>query len=109
MTTAEAVARIQTMTGCTDTALLTILYEDAVSQILAYTHRKKLPDALQKTARDIAVMAYNRMGTEGEASRSGAGESDNFEELPASVYKVLDSFRLARVGGTFFEGTSNEA
>lgn len=106
MTNEQTVQRLQKITGGVDADLLLVLYQDAIDQILAYTHRTKLPAALEKTARDIAVIAYNRMGTEGEASRSGAGESYNFEELPASVYKVLDRFRLARVGGTFFEDTS---
>ena len=58
---------------------------------------------LKKTVRDLAVVAINRMGTEGESSRTGAGESYNFDNAPKQIYDVLNRYRLARVGGVTYE------
>ena len=53
--------------------------------------------------RDLAVIAINRMGTEGESSRTGSGESYNFDNAPKQIYDVLNRYRLARVGGVTYE------
>ena len=53
------------------------LLEDAESFVLGYTNRTKLIPPLEKPVRDLAVIALNRIGTEGENSRSEGGESYN--------------------------------
>ena len=58
---------------------------------------------LDFAVRDLAVICYNRLGTEGEHSRNEAGESYNFEDAPKSVYDILNRYRLARVGGKTYE------
>lgn len=83
--------------------LLKILLEDAEEFVLAYTNRTALPDALNKTVRDLAVIAYNRLGTEGETSRSESGESYSFDNAPKSIYSILNGYRLVRCGGHAYE------
>ena len=39
----------------------------------------------------------------GESSRTGAGESYNFDNAPKRIYDVLNRYRLARVGGVTYE------
>lgn len=86
-----------------DTALLTQLIEDAESYALAYTGRTEIIDLLLRPVGDLAVWAYNRLGTEGDAARSEGGESYTFEAAPHRIYSILDMYRLARVGGKRYE------
>ena len=74
--------RIKILTGERDEELVEVVLEDATDWVLAYTGRKKMIPELKKTVRDLAVIAINRMGTEGESSRTGAGESYNFDNAP---------------------------
>ena len=95
--------RIKILTGERDEELVEVILEDATDWVLAYTGRKKMIPELKKTVRDLAVIAINRMGTEGESSRTGSGESYNFDNAPKQIYDVLNRYRLARVGGVTYE------
>lgn len=110
MTTREIekiVAKITAVTGCSDTAVLGELVKAAENYVLAYTNRATLPDNLKQTVTDLAVIRYNRMGTEGEKGRSEAGESYTFNDAPNEIYSVLRKNRLARVGGYAHETKQN--
>ena len=95
--------KLKKLTGEKDEELLQILMEDATAWVLAYTNRTRLVSGLDKTVRDLAVIALNRMGTEGEAARTGSGESYTFEDAPRQIYDILNRYRLARVGGVAHE------
>lgn len=97
------IEKLKKLTGESDEDLLSLLLEDAQEFILSYTNRTELPATLQKTARDLAVIALNRMGTEGESSRSEGGESYSFDNAPKHIYDLLNQYRLARVGGKTYE------
>ena len=99
----EEVEKLKKLTGESDSELLSLLLEDAEELVLSYTNRTELPPALQKTVRDLAVIALNRMGTEGESGRSEGGESYSFENAPKHIYDVLDRYRLVRIGGRTYE------
>ena len=91
-----------------ETALITQLINDAVDFVAAYTRRNEIPAELDRTIGDLAIVAYNRRGTEGEAGRSEGGESYSFESAPAHVFDVLRNYRLARVGGKVYEKEAAE-
>lgn len=95
--------KLKLLTGEKDEALLAVLLEDAAALALSYTGRKLVAPGMEKAVRDLAVTAYNRMGTEGEGSRSGGGESYSFDNAPKQIYDTLDRYRLARVGGRTYE------
>ena len=95
--------KLKKLTGEKDEELLQVLMEDATAWVLAYTNRTRLVSGLGKTVRDLAVIALNRMGTEGEAARTGSGESYTFDDAPLQIYDVLNRYRLARVGGVVHE------
>lgn len=95
--------KVKLLTGESDESLLSLLLEDAKEYVLGYTGRTAMVPALEKTVRDLAVIAYNRMGTEGESSRSGGGESYSFDSAPKQIYDILDRFRLVRIGGRAYE------
>lgn len=95
--------KFKKLTGENDEELLSLLLEEAELHVLAYTNRTKLPDALKKLVLDLAVIALNRMGTEGENSRNDGGSSYSFDNAPQSIYSILNRYRLAKVGGHAFE------
>ena len=95
--------KLKKLTGEKDDELLQILVEDATAWVLAYTNRTRLVSGLDKTVRDLAMIALNRMGTVGEAARTGSGESYTFSDAPRQIYDVLNRYRLARVGGVAHE------
>lgn len=95
----EDILVLNKLTNEKDEDLLRVLLEDAESFVLLYTGRYVVPDVLRKTVRDLALIAYNRLGTEGESGRSDGGESYNFNDAPKQIFDVLNRFRIARVGG----------
>lgn len=100
--------KLKMLTGEKDEALLTVLLEEAASLALSYTGRSRIAPGMEKAVRDLAVTAYNRMGTEGESSRSGGGESYSFDNAPKQIYDALDRCRLARVGGKTYEAKTEQ-
>lgn len=97
------IEKLKRLTGERDEVLLQILLDDAEQFVLSYTGRTRIVTGLEKAVRDLAVIALNRMGTEGENSRSEGGESYSFDTAPKQIYDVLNRYRLAKVGGKTFE------
>jgi len=95
--------KIKLLTGETNTDLLNALLEDAKEYVLSYTNRTVLIPQLEKTVRDLAVVAYNRLGTEGETGRSEGKGSYTFDAAPKQIYDILNLHRLVRVGGKAHE------
>jgi len=103
------IEKLKKLTGESDDILLSLLLEEATAFVLSYTGRTKIVTGLEKAVRDLAVIALNRIGTEGEASRSGGGESYSFDNAPKHVYDTLDRYRLARIGGKTYEAKTEQA
>lgn len=112
MTEAKKTAQLERLKKLIDRTdadeLLAQLLDDAEATALAFMHRTVVPDALITSIGDAALVAYNRLGTEGEQGRSEAGESYRFIELPDRFYKQWKSYRLARVGGNAYEAEQSE-
>lgn len=108
MAKSKDIERIQTLTGEKDEDLIEILLDDAEAFVLSYTNRTRLKTGLEKAVRDLAVIALNRMGTEGEKSRSEGGESYTFDDAPKQIYDTLNRYRLARVGGKTYEAEKKQ-
>ncbi|MFR1131385.1 MAG: phage head-tail connector protein [Enterocloster bolteae] len=103
------IEKLKKLTGESDDILLSLLLDEATAFVLSYTGRAKIVTGLEKAVRDLAVIALNRMGTEGEASRSGGGESYSFDNAPKHIYDTLDRYRLARIGGKTYEAKTEQA
>ena len=101
--------KLKKLTGEGDEVLISLLLEDATAFALSYTGRTRIVTGLEKAVRDLAVIALNRMGTEGETSRSGGGESYSFDSAPKHIYDTLDRYRLARIGGRTYEAKTEQA
>lgn len=97
------IEKLKILTGESDEELLSLLLSDAEDFALSYTNRTQIVSGMQKTIRDLAVIALNRMGTEGESGRSEGGESYSFDAAPKQIYDVLDWYRLAGIGGRRYE------
>lgn len=108
MAKSKDIERVQTLTGEKDEDLIEILLDDAEAFVLSYTNRTRLKTGLEKAVRDLAVIALNRMGTEGEKSRSEGGESYTFDDTPKQIYDTLNRYRLARVGGKTYEAEKKQ-
>ena len=108
MAKSKDIERVQTLTGEKDEDLIEILLDDAEAFVLSYTNRTRLKTGLEKAVRDLAVIALNRMGTEGEKSRSEGGESYTFDDAPNQIYDTLNRNRLARVGGKIYEAEKKQ-
>lgn len=109
MAKSKDIERVQTLTGEKDEDFIEILLDDAEAFVLSYTNRTRLKTGLEKAVRDLAVIALNRMGTEGEKSRSEGGESYTFDDAPKQIYDTLNRYRLARVGGKTYEAEKKQA
>lgn len=103
------IEKLKILTGESDEKLLSLLLDDATAFALSYTNRTELVSGMDRAVRDLAVIALNRIGTEGESSRSGGGESYSFNDAPKHIYDTLDRYRLCRVGGRTYEAKKEEA
>ena len=79
-------------------ALLTQLLEDAESDILDYTNRNVLLPHMEGIQRELAIIYYNRLGSEAESSRSEGGVSVSYE-MPEHIKSRLKSYRRLKAVG----------
>lgn len=79
-----------------DDALLNELLKAAGDAVCAYTGRAKVPAPLESAQICLAAIGYNRMGMEGEISRSEGSVSRSVEALPEDIRRQLNPWRLAR-------------
>lgn len=64
--------------------------EDAV---LDYIGRDSIPKGAESIVIKLAVIYYNRLGNEGESSRTEGGISQSFvTDIPADIKKQLDNY-----------------
>lgn len=77
--------------------LITQLLEDAETAILDFCNRSTLLTKMYGLQRELAIIYYNRAGSEGEASRSEGGVSVSYStEIPESIKSRLVAYRLLK-------------
>ena len=65
----------------------------AQSAVLDYIGRDSLPKGAESIVIKLAVIYYNRLGNEGESSRSEGGISQSFvTDIPADIKKQLQNY-----------------
>lgn len=95
---------LKQMTGESDDTLLSSILLRAERQILAKTNRTRLIGPLEDLCLELAIYKYNKMGSEGESSRSEGGVSVSYtDDIPQDILSILNNYRLARVSGHAFE------
>ena len=99
---------LKKLTGESDEELLFSLLKMAEGEILSLTNRSRMTENLKPAVRKWALIAYNRMGMEGEASRSEGGISSAFVEIPKEIQDAIKRYRLGRVCGHAYEAENEE-
>lgn len=99
---------LKKITGESDEELLSLLLSQAEEKILALTNRTKMIYPLKPAVREWAIIAYNRLGMQGESSRSEGGISSAFIEIPKEIQDAINSYRLGRVRGHAYEKKPDE-
>lgn len=72
-----------------DKAFVLQALADAENAVCDLTGRETVPERLLDVQVELAIMAYNKRGAEGESSRSEGGISRSFEDLPPLMLKRL--------------------
>ena len=77
-----------------DIALLEQLLEDAEFEILDYCNRDVLLPRMLGLQRELAIIYYNRLGSEAESSRSEGGLTVSYStDIPENIKRRLNSYR----------------
>ena len=91
MTAAE---RFRSITGISDgqDELISVLLGDAADAVCDFIGRDSVPERLVSVQVQLAVIAYNKRGAEGESSRSEGGISQSFDALPPDMLRRLKNY-----------------
>ena len=81
--------KLKKLTGEKDEELLQILVEDATAWVLAYTNRTRLVSGLDKTVRDLAVIALNRIGNRRGSSPDRMPEKATLSMMPHGRFTMF--------------------
>ncbi|MCH5463204.1 hypothetical protein HC026_11090 [Lactobacillus sp. LC28-10] len=92
--------RLDVKAGSADAQLVSDLYDDAVANVLDFTRRDEMIGSMNIYAKQLAVVAYNRLDTEGEAQRD-EGNIDRYfvAGIPMEIQQPLKRYRLATPRG----------
>lgn len=78
----------------TQDELFNMVLEDAETEILDYCNRDVLLPRMLGLQRELAIVYYNRLGSEGESSRSEGGVSVSYStDIPENLKRRLNSYR----------------
>jgi hypothetical protein len=80
-------------------SLLTALLDQAGDMICGYAGHALVPEALTGAQLRLAVIAYNRLGMEGETYRHEGGLTLRSAALPDDLLNILKPYRLLKVPG----------
>ncbi|MBS6586176.1 MAG: phage head-tail connector protein [Eubacterium sp.] len=102
--------RFKLLAGITDDSqdgLITALLSDAEDSVRDYIGREEVPARLISVQVQLAVIAYNKRGAEGESSRSEGGISQSFDGLPPELLARLKNY--PRKAGVLYTADSEQA
>ncbi len=102
--------RFKLLAGITDDSqdgLITALLSDAEDSVCDYIGRDEVPTRLVSVQVQLAVIAYNKRGAEGESSRSEGGISQSFDGLPPELLARLKNY--PRKAGVLYTADSEQA
>lgn len=85
-------SRFGSMVSAEDKVFILQALADAENVVCDLTGRETVPERLLDVQVELAIIAYNKRGAEGESSRSEGGISRTFEELPPLMLKRLMNY-----------------
>ena len=77
-------------------ALLSILLEQATSELKQYCYREQLPVEANNVIIDMAVVKYNLLGTEGLSSQSYSGMNEAYANYSPQLIKAMNRYRKVK-------------
>lgn len=77
-------------------ALLSILLEQATSELKQYCYREQLPKEADNVIIDMAVVKYNLLGTEGLSSQSYSGMNEAYANYSPQLIKSMNRYRKVK-------------
>lgn len=107
MTPLERFKLLAGITDDTQDGLITALLSDAEDSVRDYIGREEVPARLISVQVQLAVIAYNKRGAEGESSRSEGGISQSFDGLPPELLARLKNY--PRKAGVLYTADSEQA
>lgn len=102
--------RFKLLAGITDDSqdgLITALLSDAEDSVRDYIGRDVVPERLVSVQVQLAVIAYNKRGAEGESSRSEGDISQSFDGLPPELLARLKNY--PRKAGVLYTADTEQA
>ena len=105
-----ALERFKTLAGITDDTqdgLISVLLSDAGDAVCDYIGRDSVPERLVSVQVQLAIIAYNKRGAEGESSRSEGGISQSFDGLPPELLARLKNY--PRKAGVLYTADTEQA
>ena len=91
--------KLQVMLPGAASEMITLLYEDAASDILSWTNRDIVTPSLEPVVRQLVILRYNKVGIEGETNHSEGGISRSFADLPSDLQQSIGQHRLLKAVG----------
>ena len=91
-------ARLPEIMDASQDTLLNELLTGAQDWVLAWTGRDSLPDGCETAVVQFAVIAYHRMGMEGERHHSEGGITADITSIPEEIKALLRPWRIAKAG-----------
>ena len=89
--------KLKLMLGITDNTkdtLLNLILDIVIQEFLDYTNRDDIPDGANAVALQMAVIQYNRIGSQGLASQGYSGVSESYiDGYPENIRKQLNRYR----------------
>ena len=76
--------------------LLSILLEQATSELKQYCYREQLPVEANNVIIDMAVVKYNLLGTEGLSSQSYSGMNEAYANYSPQLIKSMNRYRKVK-------------
>ena len=78
-------------------ALLTLLLNRAIDEVISFTHNEDCIGSLESTIVSMAVINFNRLSTESLKSESYSGMTLNYEtDYPEPIMRSLRAYRKVR-------------
>jgi hypothetical protein len=86
------VKRLGTTPSASEDDLIDSILSDSEDAVLDMIGRDVLPERLDSAVVELAVTAYNKVGAEGEASRSEGGIARAFDDLPPVIRARIENY-----------------
>lgn len=106
MTLLERFKLLAGITDDTQDGLISALLSDSADAVCDYIGREEVPARLESVQVQLALIAYNKRGAEGESSRSEGGISQSFDGLPPELLARLRNY--PRRGGVLYTADTEQ-